>query len=281
MKDGTLFPDEILKYEPFVIREALNNCIAHQDYSKSGRINVIEIEDEQLIFTNYGTFIPGSVEKVVSDDAPEEYYRNKFLATAMFNLKMVETAGGGIKKMFKYQKERFFPMPEYDLRDQKVKVVVTGKVLDMGFARVLANNPNLSLEDIMLLDKVQKKKTITKSCAEHLKSMSLIEGRRPNYFISSKLAQSTKNRELKVQHIKQKGFDDDHYKDMIIQYLDKYKEANRKDFDSLLYSKLPDILDDKQKNNKISNLLGFLRRAGMIENKGTTNKPKYIRSKSR
>ncbi|MBI5917305.1 MAG: putative DNA binding domain-containing protein, partial [Bacteroidetes bacterium] len=27
LKDGTLFPDEVLRYEPFVIREALNNCI--------------------------------------------------------------------------------------------------------------------------------------------------------------------------------------------------------------------------------------------------------------
>ena len=31
IKDGTLFPEEVLQYEPYVIREALNNCIAHQD----------------------------------------------------------------------------------------------------------------------------------------------------------------------------------------------------------------------------------------------------------
>ena len=86
IKDGTLFPDEVDQYEPFVIREAINNCIAHQDYTKGGRINVVEMED-QLIFTNLGSFIPGSVEKVVKEDAPEEHYRNRFLATAMFNLK--------------------------------------------------------------------------------------------------------------------------------------------------------------------------------------------------
>ena len=86
IKEGTLFPDEVDQYEPFVIREAINNCIAHQDYTKGGRINVVEIED-QLIFTNLGSFIPGSVEKVVKEDAPEEHYRNRFLATAMFNLK--------------------------------------------------------------------------------------------------------------------------------------------------------------------------------------------------
>ena len=108
MKDGTLFPDEILKYEPFVIREALNNCIAHQDYSKSGRINVIEIEDEQLIFTNYGTFIPGSVEKVVSDDAPEEYYRNKFLRLLCLTLKWLKQQVAELKRCLNIKKNAFF-----------------------------------------------------------------------------------------------------------------------------------------------------------------------------
>lgn len=119
IKEGTLFPDEVNQYEPYSIREALNNCIAHQDYTKHGRINVVEMDD-QLIFTNLGLFIPGSVEKVVKDDAPEEHYRNRFLATAMFNLKMVDTAGGGIKKIFNFQRERFFPMPDYDLSGGKV-----------------------------------------------------------------------------------------------------------------------------------------------------------------
>ena len=85
--------------------------------------------EDQLVFTNQGTFIPGSVEKVVIEDAPEEFYRNRFLATAMFNLKMVDTAGGGIKKMFHFQRVRFFPLPEYDLSNEKVKVTILGKIL--------------------------------------------------------------------------------------------------------------------------------------------------------
>ena len=150
LQDGTLFPDEVDQYEPYVIREAINNCIAHQDYTKGGRINVVEMDD-QLLFTNLGTFIPGSVERVVIENAPEEHYRNKFLATAMFNLKMVDTAGGGIRKMFDYQRIRFFPMPEYDFSDTRVKVMVTGKVLDMDYANVLIKNPDLSLEEIIRL----------------------------------------------------------------------------------------------------------------------------------
>ena len=62
-------------------------------------INLIEAQD-RLVFSNYGTFIPQSVEKVVLEDAPEETYRNRFLVQAMFNLNMVDTVGGGIKKIF-------------------------------------------------------------------------------------------------------------------------------------------------------------------------------------
>jgi len=267
IKDGTLFPDEIDQYEPFVIREAVNNCIAHQDYTRGGRINVVEMED-QLIFTNLGTFIPGSVEKVVKEDAPEEHYRNKFLATAMFNLKMVDTAGGGIRKMFNYQRERFFPMPEYDLSGRKVKVTVIGKVLDLDFARVLARNPKLSLEQIIALDKVQKRRKLTGEEIKNLKDFGLIEGRRPNYIISAKITASLSDEELKAQYIKHRGLDDEHYKKLIVEYLKKFGKSPRKNIEKFLWDKLPDILKDTQKKNKVTNLLSSLRMDGVIKNSG-------------
>lgn len=49
-------------------------------------------------------------------------------------------------------------MPIYTLSDQKVRCEIQGKVLDENFARILVNNPELSLPEIILLDKVQKKK---------------------------------------------------------------------------------------------------------------------------
>jgi len=265
IKDGTLFPDEVDQYEPFVIREAINNCIAHQDYTRAGRINVVEMED-QLIFTNLGTFIPGSVEKVVKEDAPEENYRNRFLATAMFNLKMVDTVGGGIRKMFNYQRERFFPMPEYDLSRGKVKVTVIGKVLDLDFTRVLARNPKLSLDQIIALDKVQKRKKLADEEIKDLKDFGLIEGRKPNYIISAKITASVSSEELKAQYIKHRGLDDEHYKKLIVEYLKKFGKSPRKNIEKFLWDKLPDILTETQKKNKVTNLLSALRIEGTIKN---------------
>lgn len=272
MQEGTIFPTEVAKYEPFSIREAINNCIAHQDYTKNARINVIEMDD-QLIFTNQGNFIPGTVEKVVIEDAPEEYYRNRFLATAMFNLKMVDTAGGGIKKIFNFQRARFFPMPDYDLSDEKVKVSISGKILDMEYARLLAKNNELTLEEIIMLDKVQKKKELTQFEEKLLKNKKLIEGRKPNYFIGLKVAQKTNQ---KAAYSKNKGFDKTYYLDLIVKAIKEHKELNRKEVDELLWSKLPDWMSDTQKKTKVNHLLSELRRNNLIKNNGSLGKPIWI-----
>jgi len=273
--ESSLFPEETLRYEPYSIREALNNCIAHQDYKLGGRINVIEIEDEELIFTNYGAFIPGSVEKVVTDDAPEENYRNKFLATAMFNLKMVDTAGGGIKKIFNYQRDRLFPLPDYDLSGGKVKVTIAGKVLDLDFATVLARHKELTLDEIILLDKVQKKKKLTAIEERHLRSKKLIEGRRPNYYISLGVASQTGQ---KAEYSKNRALDKAYYLDMVIKAIKQHKHMERKDIDELLWTKLPAWMDDTQRKIKINNLLSEMRKKGMIINEGSDAKPRWVLS---
>ncbi len=272
LKSGTLFPEEVDQYEPYVIREALNNCIAHQDYTKSGRINVVERDDE-LIFTNHGNFIPGTVENVIREDAPEERYRNPFLATAMFNFKMVDTIGSGIRRMFTFQRNRFFPMPEYDFSSGKVKVTITGKVLDMDYAKVLAQNPQLSLEEIVMLDSVQKNKELLPDEVLLLKSKGLIEGKKPHYFISAKVAQTTNQ---KAAYTKHKAFSKQQYFDWIIQGLKDHPSLSRKDIEELLIRHLSDLYSEKQKKSKITNLLTELRKKGIIKNTGTDLNSKWI-----
>lgn len=269
LRDGTLFPDEFLRYEPFNIREPINNAIAHQDYTKKAYINVVEFEDDHLVFSNYGTFLPKSLEDVILNDAPEENYRNPFLVAAMKNLDMIETQGGGIRKLFNFQRQRFFPMPDYDFSDAKCKVTITGKILNEEFARILIKNPQLSLEDILLLDKVQKQKLISEEEYKYLKKNNFIEGRKPNIYLSSEVIEPTKDDNLKAEYIRNKGFDDEYCKKMIIDYITKWKEANRKQIEKLLWDKLSDVLDEKTKFIKVTNLLQALRITKQIElNKG-------------
>jgi ATP-dependent DNA helicase RecG len=272
LQSGTLFPDEVDQFEPYIIREAINNCIAHQDYTLGGKINVVEREDSMLTFVNSGSFIPGSVEKVIEADAPETEYRNPFLANAMVNLNMIDTIGSGIKKMFVIQKSKYFPLPEYDFSNDKVKVQIIGKVLNENYAKKLALNSDLSLKDIILLDKVAKHKQLKDFEINELKKKRLIEGRKPNFFISSTVAKQT---EEKADYIKQRGIDDEYCQKIILDYLDKFKEGIKSDFEKVLLDKLPDVLDLEQKKNKVKNNLQLLRKKGIIQPVGK----KWIMSK--
>lgn len=272
LKEGTLFPDEVEQYEPFSIREAINNCIAHQDYSLGGRINVVEFENK-LVFSNLGDFIPGSVHRVIEDDSPAEVYRNPFLAEAMFNLNMVDTVGGGIKKIFLNQRSRFFPLPDYDLKNKRVVLTLSGTVLDLNYARLLASNPGLSLEEVILLDKVSKRKPISQSDAKLLSRKGLIEGRRPNYIISARISAQTNG---KAEYSKNKALDKDYYLTLMLTSIKYHGFMTREDIDKLLWAKLPDWMDENQKKNKIRNLLFELKNSHKIENAGSNKKPQWI-----
>lgn len=261
---GNIFPESMMRYDVFTLREPLNNAIAHQDYSKHAYIEVVEYEDEKLLFRNHAEFIPESIENVVTNDCPDSQYRNPFLVEAMRNVKMVETEGGGIKKLFVQQKKRFFPMPQYDLSDGKVVCVIEGKVLDENFARILVNNPALTLMDIMLLDRVQKHLPINDDQLERLRKKKFVEGRKHNIYLSSNLVKESRHVGLKTSYIKNRSFDDDYFKKLIVDYICEFGSASRTEIDRLLNSKLPDTLTDRQKFDKITNLLARLRKNGQI-----------------
>jgi ATP-dependent DNA helicase RecG len=261
LPNATLFPVEITQYDPWVIREVLHNSIAHQDYTKGGHINVVE-EPDSLLFTNLGDFLPGSVEEVIRQDAPPELYRNRLLAEVMVNFNMIDTIGSGIKRMFMKQRERFFPLPDYDLAEKgRVKVRIFGKILDEHYSRVLIEKTDLDFWEVIALDKVQKEKTITDEEFRSLKRRGLVEGRRPNLYVSARIALAT---ETKADYIRKRPFDKKHYMKMVQEYLAKFRTATRAEINELLIIKISDALSQEQKRNSITNLLQEMRRKGTI-----------------
>jgi ATP-dependent DNA helicase RecG len=269
----TLFPIEVDKYDPWVILEALHNCIAHQDYKQQSRINVIEKIDE-LFFINAGNFFDGTIDDYTMGDKTPEKYRNYFLAQAMVNLGMIETMGYGIKRMYLEQKKRYFPMPEFDLNSpEHVKLKIIGKVIDENYTKTLIDHTDLTLETVIYLDKVQKKKTINKEAAQKLKKQNLVEGRYPNLFVAPEIASIT---EEKSRYIKNRAFDKSHYKKMVSSYIEKFGHATRDDINNLLLDKLSDILNEDQKIKKIDNLLQEMsQKDKIIKNIGNRKKPTW------
>jgi ATP-dependent DNA helicase RecG len=262
LPSGTMFPLEIPQYDPWILRETLNNCIAHQDYTLCGRINVVETPDS-LLFTNLGSFIPGTVEEMIRSDSPPAISRNPFLARAMANLGMIDTVGSGIKKMFTTQRSRFFPLPDFDLSEPgRVKVRHLGKILDENYTRMLIEKSDLDLETVMALDRVQKKRALSDETFKLLRAQKLIEGRRPNLFISAKVAAILGD---KATYIKNRGLDKAHYQALVKSFLGKFGESKREDLDKFLREKISDALSEEQKTHRIRNLIQEMRRQGVLE----------------
>ena len=235
----------------------------------------VDFEDDRLIFQNAGSFIPESGENVVLKNAPETRYRNPFLSAAMVNLDMIDTIGSGIRRMFEIQKDKYFPLPDYDLGRQRVQVTVTGKILDIDYARKLARMDGLAMEDIIMLDKLQKGYELSHVEAKQLKRKQLIEGRRPNYYISSGVAAQTKQKE---SYIRTRTIASDHYKKLVLDLLDEFGSASRKEIENLIVSMLPDMLSMKQKQDKVKNLLHAMsKRGNTIVSKGRSRSAKWER----
>ena len=274
MPSKTLFPVELTQYDFWVIREALHNCIAHQDYLLQRRIIVVEFPDRVLL-TNVGDFLPGDVKTVIRQDAPQSFYRNSFLADAMVELNLIDTQGGGIKRMFETQRRRSFPLPDYDLVNEPgfVAVTLNGRILDERYTRLLMERTDLDLEQVILLDRVQKELPIERGEHRALKNAGLVAGRYPNLVVANVIAKATG----KIgEHILESGFDNQYYRDLILKLVREHGPVSRKDIDKVLLEKLPDRLNLQQKRTKIRNLMQRLRISGNIVNQGTRKQPAWI-----
>lgn len=119
-------------------------------------------------------------------------YRNPFLTRAMAELNMIDTMGYGIHEMHLGQAKRYFPMPDYDLREPAaVKMTIYGSVVDPAYSRLLIQKTNLPLSEILALDRVQKRLPIADEMIRRLRREGLIEGRKPNLHVSATVAKTT------------------------------------------------------------------------------------------
>ena len=270
MPDGTLFPVEISQYDSWVFREALHNCIAHQDYTLCRNVVVTEYPD-RVQFSNMGAFAPGTLEKVLHDDGRPRFYLNRQLTEAMVELNMIDIIGSGIKRMFKKQQKRYMPMPDYDIStapEEMVRVVLYGKVLDERYTRLLIRQTDLSLDEIVLLDKLQKKVRISQDDAKRLRKNKLIEGRYPNVYPAAVIAENTQKVE---EYLENRAFDDAFYVQQILNFICIKGSVSRSDIRKWLKDKLSNALTDEQKESKIGNLLSVtMRGQGLIHNVGGT-----------
>lgn len=268
-----LLAHEVSKYDQGVVLEALHNCIAHQDYAGNARIVVTEYGD-RLVFENEGGFVDGDpTDYATGAKSVPRRYRNAWLVQAMAELNMIDQMGYGIQRIYERQRQRFFPLPDYDVDSANmVRLTIHGRIVDPAYSRLLMQQTGLNLVDVLALDRVQKKLPITDDAIKHLRRGNLIEGRKPNFYVSAQVAAATATM---ADYVRTRGQDDEFYAKLLTDYLVGAGTASRKVVDDLLLNKLSEALNPDQKAAKIANLLTKLRRRGQIVNAGSRKIPQW------
>ncbi len=154
-------------------------------------------------------------------------------------------------------------------------VGIRGRILDERYTRLLMTQTDLDLGMIMLLDKVQKRRAISADDSKRLRAAKLVEGRYPNLVVAAVVAAATGE---KAKHIRDRGFDSQYYRDLIVALIRKHQPVSREDIDRLLLDKLPEVLTDEQKRSKIHNLISSLS-GKVIRNVGTRQASRWVLTK--
>ena len=272
---GTLFPDTMKQYDDYTIREALHNCIAHEDYTLQQRINLVE-NPGYLYYANGGTFIPGTLENALETQGPQRFFRNACLCKAMVHFNMIDTVSRGIKKMFTNQMERRFPMPDYEIDNEKKEVAVRiyGNAINECYTKLLKENDTLTLHDCISLDAIQKGLRIDEEIAQDLLKRGLIEGKAPNYTISIGVAKASKQL---PGYTRVRGLERDKIKHMVLQYIQNAGTdgAKRDAILEYLQNTLPGRNTKEQNLRMLGNILSEMANEGMITTKNRLWYPNY------
>jgi len=266
LPEDQMLTTEVPKYNQKSVLEALNNCIAHQDYSRGERVIVTEYVD-RLTFWNGGSFFEGEPTDYIAGDHTPHRYRNPLLASAMRELNMIDTLGYGIHSIYVGQAKRYFPLPDYKTTDASVEMTMYGHVVDIAYSTLLIRRGGeMRLDDILLLDRVQKGLRINADAVRHLRSEGLVEGRVPHLHVSAKVAALT-GRE--AEYVKSKRRGNQRLMSLIRDYLEQWHTADRSKINELLVDELEQELTVQQKMSRITNILVSMRRRGEIVNVGT------------
>lgn len=107
-------------YPEEAIREALLNAIVHRDYSFSGSI-IINVTDRMMEFISLGGLLPGLSPDDIRSGISQP--RNKNLAEVFHRLRLIESYGTGIRRIF-YLYTACSEQPQIEVTANTFKIVL-------------------------------------------------------------------------------------------------------------------------------------------------------------
>ena len=107
-------------YPEEAIREALLNALVHRDYSFSGSI-IINVNDNKMEFISIGGLLPGLSTDDIRIGISQP--RNKKLAEVFHRLRLIESYGTGIRRIYKLY-ENCYAQPTIETTANAFKIVL-------------------------------------------------------------------------------------------------------------------------------------------------------------
>lgn len=230
-----------------VIRESINNAIAHRDYRRTSEI-VIKQYPFKLEIINAGGFPLGvNLDNILKTPSTP---RNRLLSDVLQKTGIVERSGQGVDKIFYNTLIEGKELPDYSDSDNfQVNLKLSAIIEDRAFAlfiqslqEELIESEKLSVFDIMTLNKIKKgvhKNELDLEIINNLLDKKLIERRGKTnavYYILSKDYYDFTDEKAKYYNFQ--DLDNSQVFNSILLFLNSEGKAKMKDFVGLFEGKL-------------------------------------------
>ena len=267
-----------------VIRESINNAIAHRDYRRTSE-TVIKQYPQKMIIMNTGGFPLGvTVENLLRVQSTP---RNRLLADVLAKTGIVERSGQGIDKIYKNTLSEGKDEPDYSHSDPfRVELHLSAVIKDKAFAmfldseqRDLPEEERLSVFEVMALNYIREGKSehVDKEILKNLLDRKLIEKRgktRGTYYILAKSYYELCGKE--GEYSKKDDWSASQALPIVMAHFKTFKIAKMKDFVSLLDSHM----SRRQVRTTIEQYVtqGYLTKEGIGSGTTYSVSEKYIKS---
>ncbi|OGY30751.1 MAG: hypothetical protein A2805_01820 [Candidatus Andersenbacteria bacterium RIFCSPHIGHO2_01_FULL_46_36] len=257
---------EVLAFDEKACREAINNAVAHRDYSISGRSIIIHASPESFSVISPGGF-PNEITAENILHAPP-HWRNRLIAEAFDRTNLVERSGQGIDNIFETTIRQGKGLPDFNgTNNSTVQINIPATVRDAEFVKFLEKIVNekqisLSFDEIYELERLREKKVLpVLRHKEKFLKVGIIEkvGKTSGtkYILSHRYYT---HRAKPGVYTRITGFSRDSKKEMILNHIGREGSGRLQDF-------LDAFSDLKSKD--ISNLLSELKSEGKIRYEGS------------
>ncbi len=263
-----------------VIREVINNAIAHRDYRKNSEIVIKQFPNELHVINPGGFPVGVNLTNLLTVNSTP---RNRLLADVLAKTGIVERSGQGIDKIFYQCISEAKPEPDYYHSDDfQVEVRLSGIVEDKAFALFIKHIQNvrndvdmLSVHDIITLNSIRKginRKLLNGVSVSKLLSEGLIEKigktNSQRYMLSKEYYSFI---DKKASYSVTKPMDDSQISFLILRHLQSFGKAKMQDFVQLLGA----YLSRDQIRYKVS----LLTKQGVLNLTGQGKAAEYIPGK--